>query len=560
MILFAFNILVFLPAVKGDFVFDDIHLVRNSPIIQNPGFLRSFLGQAFGDPLGQDANNPEMAKSVRYYRPLTAFAFWLDYKLWGFNAAGYHLTNILIHSFNVILLFLLLARLFNNLPAAFASASLFSVFPTHFENVAWISGRTDLLALFMLLVSAHFFLSFIRKGIPRDSLSAAFFFFLALLSKETVILSLLIYVYLVCFYGKKENKASRISFILTFSSAWIAFLVLRSNAVGLPAMNFSILPLGTFFSGLGFYLSRAVFPFFLGFSIPDEKIFNSTFYFFAGIIFCLFWIAAGGYFLFKKKALPVFLLWAGIAFIWLIPSLLLFFFENQVSLLAWRFLYMPVAAAVSLGVTFLSRHLRPLLFGLLVSFLALFYAFELLPHVRHYGKSEREFWLELQHLERENRVFRLNHATVLLSVNEARADVLLESLIRDESSFQADFFQRRALETAAFHYTSVNQLQKARVYFTTLFSRAQEQPLSVYFQFAVFLAKSGDRQKGQAVVEHYMKLFPENHEVLLHAADFFLLTGDPVQALQVLQKDFRLFPTSSVLEKIKKLQASQRHE
>jgi tetratricopeptide (TPR) repeat protein len=228
--------------------------------------------------------------------------------------------------------------------------------------------------------------------------------------------------------------------------------------------------------------------------------------------------------------------------------------------LAWRFLYIPLAAAIPLFATFLSRILRPMFFCLLVAALVLFYAAELLPHVRHYGLNDREFWLNLHHVERESRIFRLNHATVLLPVNEQKAVFLLESLIKDKSSYQADFFRRRALEIVAIYCTSVNHLEKARSYFSTLFSEYKEQPLNVYFQYANFLAKSGNPEKGQEIVSYYLQVFPENHEVLLHGADFFLLTKNYPRALQLLQKDFQLFPTNAVLERIRKLRLNQQQD
>jgi tetratricopeptide (TPR) repeat protein len=89
---------------------------------------------------------------------------------------------------------------------------------------------------------------------------------------------------------------------------------------------------------------------------------------------------------------------------------------------------------------------------------------------------------------------------------------------------------------------------------------SKEQPLNVYFQYAYFLAKSGNPEKGQEIVLHYLRIFPENHEVLLHAADFYLLTRDYPRVLQLLQKDFQLFPTQAVLERIKKLQANRQQD
>ncbi len=556
--LFVLNILLFLPAMKGDFIFDDIHLVRDSPITQSPSFLRDFLWQAFGDPLGKDANSREFEKDVQFYRPLTSFSYWLDFKLWGLNAAGFHLTNTLVHAFNVILLFLLVLRIFGDLRSAFASALLFSLFPTHFESVAWISGRTDLLALLFLLVSAHFFLSFLKKGASRQALSSAFFFFLALLSKETVILCFFIFACLFWYFGRRCGRREWLGFVLGFAAVFLLYFSLRGQAVGFPPMTYSLLSVGTLFTGLGFYLARMVFPFFLGFSVPDEKILHSTLFLFLGIGFCLWLIGAGVYFLGKKKSVPFYSLWLLLSFLLLLPSLFILFFANPMSLLAWRFLYLPLAAAVPLLAVCLSRVLRPAFFVLLVAALALLYGMELLPHVRHFGQSDREFWLRLPHLQRENRFYRFNHAVALLPLDEKKAAALLQPLIDDRTSFLADFFQRRALEAGAFFYSAAGDLDKARYYFATLFSRFREQPLNVYFQYANFLARSGAAEKGKKIVDGYVRIFPENHIVLLHAADFYRLLGERAQVLALLERDFRLFPTAAVLKEIQDLQARAR--
>ncbi len=553
--LFVLNILLFLPAMKGDFIFDDIHLVRDSPITQSPSFLRDFLWQAFGDPMGKDVNSKEFEKDVQFYRPLTSFSFWLDFKLWGFNTAGFHLTNILVHAFNVILLFLLVFRIFGALGSAFASALLFSLFPTHFESVAWISGRTDLLALFFLLVSAHFFLSFLKKGSSSRTLLSALFFFLALLSKETVILSFFIFACLFWFYGRRRGRREWLSFVLGFALVLLLFFSLRYRVVGFPPMAYSALSVGTLFTGLGFYLTRMVFPFFLGFSVPDEKILNSTVFLLLGIGFCFWLVSAGVYFLCKKKSVPFYSLWLLLSFLLLLPSLFILFFANPMSLLAWRFLYLPLAAAVPLLAVCLSRALKPTFFVLLVAALALSYGMELLPHVRHYGQSDRDFWLRLPHLQRESRFYRFNHAVALLPVDEIKAAALLQPFIDDRTSFLADFFQRRALEAGAFFYSDAGDLEKARYYFTTLFSRFKEQPLSVYFQYANFLARSGAPEKGKKIVDGYLRIFPENHIVLLHATDFYRLLGDQARFLALLERDFRLFPTAAVLKEIHDLKA-----
>ena len=109
--------LVYANALRGEFIYDDIPIIMQNPQITHPG---TFLL----DP-------PALLVSWNYLaakdKPFT-----------------YHLTNVLLHALNTILVFLLL-RLFFKSPACFAGAALFAVHPIHVEAVTWITARNYLL-------------------------------------------------------------------------------------------------------------------------------------------------------------------------------------------------------------------------------------------------------------------------------------------------------------------------------------------------------------------------------------------------------------------------------
>lgn len=93
-----------------------------------------------------------------YYRPLITLSYALDKYLWGLEESFMHLENILIHTLNALLVFLLARSLSRNLllPSEwlpFVAAAVFAVHPLNTEAVNWITARTDLLAATAVLLS-----------------------------------------------------------------------------------------------------------------------------------------------------------------------------------------------------------------------------------------------------------------------------------------------------------------------------------------------------------------------------------------------------------------------
>jgi protein O-mannosyl-transferase len=91
------------------------------------------------------------------WHPLTWLSLQLDAQLFGKQAWGYHLTNLLLHLANTLLLFALLRRLTGAAWRSALVAVLFAVHPLHVESVAWVAERKDVLSTFfgLLAVSAY---------------------------------------------------------------------------------------------------------------------------------------------------------------------------------------------------------------------------------------------------------------------------------------------------------------------------------------------------------------------------------------------------------------------
>jgi tetratricopeptide (TPR) repeat protein len=110
------------------------------------------------------------------WHPLTWISHMADCSLWGLNAGGHHLTNIILHSLNSALLFFLLHRLTQRLWPSWLAAALFAWHPLHVESVAWVAERKDLLSTLFLFLTIWAYAQYVKdRAIHRYVLALALF-------------------------------------------------------------------------------------------------------------------------------------------------------------------------------------------------------------------------------------------------------------------------------------------------------------------------------------------------------------------------------------------------
>ena len=126
------------PALRGQFVWDDLLIVAKNPIVTGQASLRSIW---FHEDF-----------------PLTTVAFWAEWSCWGKNPVGYHIVNTLLHAISCLLLWRVLARL--NISGAWLAAAIFAVHPVCVASVAWISELKNTLSLPCFLLSLGWYLKF----------------------------------------------------------------------------------------------------------------------------------------------------------------------------------------------------------------------------------------------------------------------------------------------------------------------------------------------------------------------------------------------------------------
>lgn len=115
--------------------------------------------------------------------PVALLSHMLDVQLFGLSPLGHHLTSVIFHAANAVLLFLWLGRTTGATWRSFFVAVLFAVHPLHVESVAWLSARNDLLSAFFGLLALMAYTEYSRRLRPGWYLLAAACFALGLLSK-----------------------------------------------------------------------------------------------------------------------------------------------------------------------------------------------------------------------------------------------------------------------------------------------------------------------------------------------------------------------------------------
>ena len=164
-------VIVYRPVLTSDFVnYDDPTYVTANSLVRQGIRLGAIL-QAFTVTVGG------------FWQPVTVLSHMLDATLFGMNPAGHHLTSLLIHILNILLLFSLLTRLTGSAWRSGLVAALFALHPLNVETVAWVAERKSLLCMLFWLLCLHSYLGYTRTFKIGRYLLTFLFFILSLMSK-----------------------------------------------------------------------------------------------------------------------------------------------------------------------------------------------------------------------------------------------------------------------------------------------------------------------------------------------------------------------------------------
>src|SRR3990172_5959631 len=180
----SFSLLLYLNATYGKFVYDDFKIIVENCFIKEWKYFPKIFTKDYFTISG------EMS-----YRPVVTITYFIDYAIWRLNPFGFHLTNIILHTINAVLFYLLLNIVLPSKKIVLFSALFFVTHLAITETVNAIGYREDLLSATFLLVSFIYFVKsdslLYRKSSKRRFVSyyviSLIAYLSALFSKEMAI-------------------------------------------------------------------------------------------------------------------------------------------------------------------------------------------------------------------------------------------------------------------------------------------------------------------------------------------------------------------------------------
>ncbi|MCH6568679.1 MAG: tetratricopeptide repeat protein [Acidobacteria bacterium] len=175
LLLIASTLLVYAPIIDFQFInYDDNIYVTSNPWVKQ--------GLSW-----QGARWAMTALEGGAWHPLTWLSHMLDVQLFGLNPSGHHLTNLLLHLANVLLLFGVLQRMTGELWRSALVAALFALHPLNMESVAWVAERKNVLSTLFWLLTIWAYVSYVRKPGWQRSLGVLGVFVLGLMAKPMLV-------------------------------------------------------------------------------------------------------------------------------------------------------------------------------------------------------------------------------------------------------------------------------------------------------------------------------------------------------------------------------------
>ncbi len=174
LVLIVASVIVYAPVRHFGFVWDDADYVTGNVHVAQG---LNWQGVSWALTSG-DASN---------WHPVTWLSHMLDVRLYGMDAGPQHVTNLLLHVLNALLLLGFLYRTTGALGRSTFVAALFALHPLHVESVAWISERKDVLSALFWMLTLWAYVAYVRRPQLSRYLLVLLLFVLGLMAKPMLV-------------------------------------------------------------------------------------------------------------------------------------------------------------------------------------------------------------------------------------------------------------------------------------------------------------------------------------------------------------------------------------
>ncbi|MCK5178857.1 MAG: hypothetical protein KAR32_04945, partial [Candidatus Omnitrophica bacterium] len=263
---------VYANTLNNEFVWDDNVLIKENPYVKGWAGVKNIFTEDVGAGSGRE---------YYFYRPLAMMTYLLDHSLWKLDPKGYHLTNIAWHIMAALALYWFMILLFKDNVLSLVTSAFFVIHPLHTEVVTYISGRSDALVLFFVLMTFVFYIKHLRRPGAKFYAGMVLCYAAAVLSREnSLILPALLLVYHYTFREKVRLKG--FLSIAGIAGLYIALrlTLLKDILSEMPKTGLALERLPGVFVAIANYLRLLLWPFDLHmeygqrlFSPLDPKVF-----------------------------------------------------------------------------------------------------------------------------------------------------------------------------------------------------------------------------------------------------------------------------------------------
>lgn len=544
-ILLLVSILVYINILVNGFIWDDEDLIMEDRFIHSP----RYIGYLFSPKYWKQ----DFVAHKGHYRPLRAVTFVAEWRLWGKNPVGYHLTNLILNLVAVLGVYYLGQILFaGDDIKSFFSALLFAVHPGHSESICWIKNRTDILMTLFYVLAIGLFVKYnkMKNLSVKNLFIVGVLFILSLLSKEAAItFPLIVAAYLLII--EKETFGETLKKVLPFviiSALFLLFLITDLRTAQLK----SPLDIKANFLALTQYLRILILPY----DLNAERALVTGIDLIGPVFF-----AAVIYLVIKKK-----LYQEGFMALWvlitLIPALDIRFITSRP--IAEQRLYLPSVGLCLLAGSVMSKKLwsRILLILVVVGFSVITFArnFDWRDSVKFWQKTVKQSpdspraWHNLgvgyERVGNFQYAVNMYEKAILLDPRQSESYVAIGNIAYNTNRLDiAESMFRKAIENSPESLSARYGLAKVfldkknfsdaeRLYNEILELKPNE--MDALNALGVIYSMKGAKEKAKAMFLEVLKIDEKNTEALYNLAGLYRNEGDLQKAKETYERVIKI--------------------